>query len=103
MALLSRRSLARWAVGMLAVQVLVLVLSPSYFSFYAAYPAPALALASRAAWPSSMPGSPEHARQRSRARRGRGVRHSWRSESALPGWSPSTPRPPWASPCPPRS
>ena len=45
MAVLARRSLARWAVGMLAVQVLVLVLSPSYFSFYAAYPAPALALA----------------------------------------------------------
>jgi len=44
LAVVSGRPPARWAVAMLAAQVLVLVLSPSYFSFYAAYPAPALAL-----------------------------------------------------------
>lgn len=49
LALVGRRPLGRWAVGLLGLQLAVLLAGPPFFSFYAAYVVPALALVVAAA------------------------------------------------------
>ena len=49
LALLGRRPLGRWAAGLFALQLGVLLAGPPFFSFYAAYVVPALALVLAAA------------------------------------------------------